>query len=302
MLKKLLKVGTVAALATGCTIQTTKSESVDKMQQTVIHEVRVIFGKEAIPSTKPTSQEKKEVSKEIIEKTIILGENGKIHSLNVSGLFNDVIVKNAPTAKVVIKGNKKLVEDIQARSSIDAQLSNSYTGYSIMNGTIYLQESGDNFVGIVNGQISGTPYKEEEIPSLEVYIPENTNLDVDAGISITSIGKVGNLSLSITGAGRAEVISSHETTLKLTGAGQATIGEITASKCELDLSGSAGVLIQKGSINTLSVDTSGSSHIEILASVHDLSVDISGASVVKVPYVTGTISEDISGAGQLITQ
>ena len=89
--------------------------------------------------------------------------------------------------------------------------------------------------------------------------------------------------------------------LRLSGATEVTIGELTSDELQIDISGAAELVGTGGRLGRLQLEVSGAARVDLAAvAVTDARLDLSGASQVQLNMAGGELTGDASGASSVI--
>lgn len=338
--KNILKATTAALVLAGCTDVAGLQRQIDELKQAQNTKVVTITGKDvqvvsptssATPTPSATATAKPIDSvetSEVIERTFELGQEGKLDRIDVQGNLGNLtieVLKEGEKPSLKIRGDKRLLDDVQATAGLSSVVRGSSKGITTINGRSYIVQNGSsgniissgygsvvtgNGVQVINGQVyiggrlqdgnqSQDFISSDGVPVATLSIPKGTQLEVDAAYGSLQVGDTeGPVDLHVSSSKGVTLGKITSLTLHHSGTGDI---KVSAMNGDLNFhgSGTGDLSIDAGVIPNADIDFSGVGNVSIYASIGALRFSASGVGNFTAPHVTKVLSQHNSGVGKV---
>ena len=150
---------------------------------------------------------------------------------------------------------------------------------------------GEDIIVHISGEDADMKSIYAYISKNKLHIKRNNNSGDDVYLRI-KIPKKTPIDLSVLGEGDWDIEEVNSSSLKISGCADINIANIDAKKLSIDVKGKANILVSGGSVDQLSVKSTGNSQIELNAKVKDLNALMIGEGVLSVKEISGKINRE----------
>lgn len=213
---------------------------------------------------------------------------------------NDIEVKQKGDT-VVIKGkeseggNMGGVTIVSGRGSVTTRVTRVTGGSVVVGGRMVI--SGGDFVG--GNIIVGGGGSENSPTQVTVQVPLGSSLDLSDIEGQTTVGDVlGSLTISGSVSGDFSVGRVKDTSVSISGSGDAVIKEITGN-LDLDITGSGDVKVNSGQVNNLTAKVTGSGNFRFRGRAVNAKLTLTGSGDIYVAHVDNEPTMKSRGSGDI---